>query len=253
MPRKLNTLQIAAVAVVVCLVVVMQFVPNSYFFVFVAVSIVVIGIFGGIARMVLKRKSGDDGRPSPLAQQVRHFQDVRENAGWRIEMIPFDDPFKPMMVQTSGVAVAGALAFVTGFALLAYNANKFKGVGLCLAAGGFLAALLGVWLKARNSRKGWEVVTARCVDRELKQVEIFVNGRSSWGWLWRIVCEYEYLGKEVRVTPTVYWSNFTSEEAARKFIENHISSDGECKLHINPKNLLQTELDGQGIKDKLLY
>lgn len=253
MPKKLNKLQIVAIAAVVCLVVVTQFVPNSYFLIFIVGAIVVIGIVGGIAQMVLKRKSGDADQPSPLAREVRQFQDNQQNAGWRIEMIPFDDPFKPMMIQSNGIAVAGALAFVAGFALLAGNAGKYKTIGLGLAAGGFLAALLGLWFKARSSRRGWEVVTARCVDRELKKVQVFANGHSSWGWLWRIVCEYEHLGKEVRVTPVVYWSNFTSEESAVKFMDSHVSPDGECKLRINPKNLLQTELWGQGIKDKLLY
>ena len=68
-----------------------------------------------------------------------------------------------------------------------------------------------------------------------------------------MICEYEYIGKEVRVTPVVNWSTFSSEEAANKFINSHVSPEGECKLHINPENLLQTELFGEGIKEKLLY
>jgi hypothetical protein len=38
-----------------------------------------------------------------------------------------------------------------------------------------------------------------------------------------------------------------------KFIEKNISSDGECRLHINPKNPLQTELVKQDLRDKFLY
>ncbi len=253
MPPKSNKLQIIVIAVIVCLVVALQFTSNSYFLVFIGVAIVLIGIAGVIAQIVLKRKRGDDGQPSPLAQKVRQSQEEQENTGWRIEMISYDDPFKPMMIQTNGIAAVGALAFIIGFFLLATNPGKYKSIGLWLAVGGFFVALFGIWFKARNARKNWEVVTARCVDRELKRARIFVNGRSGWGWFWRIICEYEYLGKAIRVTPTVYWSNFTSEEAAKKFLEERMAPDGECKLHINPKNPLQTELFGQGIKDKLLY
>jgi hypothetical protein len=74
-----------------------------------------------------------------------------------------------------------------------------------------------------------------------------------WVWCWRIVCEYEYQGKRINVTPVVNWRPFLSEREANNFIERHISYDGACRLHINPANPLQTELVGQGIKEVLLY
>jgi hypothetical protein len=194
-----------------------------------------------------------------IRQLIRQFQDRQQNVGWRIEMIPYDDLFKPMMVQTNGIALLGMAAFVGGIILVVRHRpvdlanDKIARMALEVAIGGFFVALFGIWFKARKIRKNWEVVTARCVDRELRKIAIMVKGHSTWGWFWRIICEYNYLGKEVRVTPTVYWSNFTSEEEANKFINSHISPDGECKLHINPKNPLQTELVGQGIADKLLY
>ena len=200
-----------------------------------------------------------------LKRKIRRFQDKQENAGWRIQMISYDDVVKPKAVF-NGVATTGAIIFIIGF-ILAFNAvrpgqlpvrfsiNHGKKIGLALVIAGLLLALFGIWFKARRKRKDWELTDARCVDRELKKIWLTDTrtGAGFWGWFWRIICEYEYSGKAVRVTPTVYWSNFTSEPAAMKFLEERISPDGNCKLHINPKNPLQTELVGQGIKDKLVY
>jgi hypothetical protein len=183
-------------------------------------------------------------------EQIRQYQDERENAGWRIQMIPYDDSSKPMTVETNWIATVGAIGFLTAFVLLFRNPGKDTNLRLEFAVGSLLLAFFGVWLKARRKRKDWEIESARCVDRELKKVRLPKGGE---GWYWRIVCEHEFHGEKYRVTPIVQWANFMSEEAAMKFIGEKISPDGECKLHINPKNPLQTELVGQGIADKLLY
>jgi hypothetical protein len=104
---------------------------------------------------------------------------------------------------------------------------------------------LGYWLKNRGGRLEWDIAPARCVDRELQKVPV----RGGWGWVWRIVCPYEYLGIPYRVTPEVYWANFTSEAAAHKFLEARISREGECMLRVDPSNPLRTELLERGIKD----
>jgi hypothetical protein len=85
--------------------------------------------------------------------------------------------------------------------------------------------------------------------------KVWIQGRRGghWGWLWRIICQYEYLGIPYRVTPEVYWGSFTSEEAALKFLEERMSPDGGCTLRVDPKKPFRTELMDQGLKDKLLY
>ena len=253
MQQKWNKFHSLAVAGAVGLAVVFHFIPNNYFFYFIAGAIVLIAITAVAAKFVIQQKAGDGSEVAPWAQSLRQFQDTRENAGWRIERIPFDDPIKPMTIPTNGVAAIGAMAFLSGFVLLVYNGGKYRSVGMELAVGGVLMALAGIWLKARTARRDWQVMPARCIDRELKRISVLVNGRNTWGWVWRIICEYDYLGKEVRVTPVVSRMNFTSEDAAMEYLGKAVSPTGECRLHINPKNLLQTELAGPGIEEKLLY
>ena len=175
-------------------------------------------------------------------------------------MIPYDDTSKPMTLNLGGIVsivpMVGALGFLGGLAMATYDEPKHISSGLILAVLSFVVMLGGAWLKARVVRQGWDVASGRCVDRELQKIWMpagVVNAGGHWGWFWRIVCEYEYLGIPYRVTPEIYWASFNSEEAALKFLEERISMNGECRLRVNPKNPFQTEFFEQGIKDKLLY
>lgn len=228
---------------------------NIAFISVVSFGVLVLGVI--IATAIFNAKIGGRSQPAPWMRRVRRFQTETENAGWRIQMIPYGETSSPMTLNLSGVPalvpVLGALGFVCGLAMATYDEAKYQKSGLMLAGASFLAMLCGVWLKARCERQGWDVAPGRCVDRELQKVWIPSGSGGGWGWFWRIVCEYECLGIPYRVTPEIYWVNFTSEAAARKFLEERISPNGECLLHVDPKNPLRTELFDQGIKDKLLY
>ena len=185
-------------------------------------------------------------------EQLRQFQDERENAGWRIQMIPYDTSSGPMTIESNWFANIGALGFIAGAVLLFHNQGKNLNLILGLMVGSLLLAVFGIWFKARRKRKKWEIETARCVDRELQKSRLPKGG--GWVWYWRIICEYEFHGKKFRVTPNVHqWSNLSSEEAAMKFIEKNISADGQCKLHVNPNNPLETELVAPDLREKFLY
>jgi hypothetical protein len=231
---------------------------NIMFILVVCFGVLVLGII--IATIIFNAKVGGSSQPAPWMRRVRQFQNERENTGWRIQMIPYDDTSRPMTMNLSGVLAivpaVGALGFISGLAMATYNQTKYGRSGLIITGLSFMATLCGIWLKARGERQGWDVAPGRCVDRELRKVWIPApvgSSGGSWGWLWRIVCEYEYIGIPYHVTPEVYWANLNSEEAALKFLEERISPNGECMLRIDPKNPLRTELLDQGIKDKLLF
>jgi hypothetical protein len=229
---------------------------NPMFIMVVCFGLLVVGVI--VATAIFNVKVGSGAPLTPWMGRVRQFQDQQENAGWRIRMIPYDDVSRPMTISFGGlvglVPVAGALGFLVGLALATYDNQQYLKLGLIVAVSGWLVGLLGVWLKARVVRLDWDVAPARCVDRELRKAWVVGSkGSGSWGWFWRIVCQYEYLGIPYRVTPAVYWGSFTSEEAAQKFLEERVLPKGECMLRLDPKNPLRTELMDQGVKDKLLY
>ena len=173
-------------------------------------------------------------------ENLRQYQDEQQNAGWRIKIIPFDDPTKPMFVF-NGFAMLGAIGFCAGVFLIFSNRAE-TGLGLKIAVGSLAFALFGVWFKTRRQESGWQEVAGRCVDRELRKVLVEGGKGSGWGWYWRVVCEYEFNGQTLRVTPNVQWMNCTSEANAMKFIQKRIAESGSCRLRINPNNPLQTKL-----------
>jgi hypothetical protein len=230
--------------------------PMNIIFVFaVVVGILYLAVI--IVGIIYNAKVGGSSQAAPWMHNLRKYQDNRQNAGWRIQMIPYDDSSKPMTPNSDGalafVQAVGALGFIAGLVIIFYDQAKYIELGLIIAGLSFLIVLGGFWLKARSEREGWDIASGRCVDREIRKLLTLAGGHSGWIWVWRIVCEYDYLGIKYRVTPTVNWATFSSEKAALKFLEEKISPDGDCKLRVNPKNPLQTELFGQGIKDKLLY
>ena len=227
---------------------------NTAFIFVVCFGVLVVGVI--IATSIFNAKVGGSSQPVSWMRRVRQFQNERENAGWRIQAIPYDDTSKPMTMDSGGIVsivpIVGVLGFLGGLAMATYD-KKYESSGLMIAVLGFVVLFGGALLKARVVRQGWDVAPGRCIDRELQKVWLPDSSSGHWGWFWRIICEYEYLGIPYRVTPEVYWASFNSEEAALKFLEERISANGECMLHVDPKNPLRTELMDQGIKDKLLY
>lgn len=199
-----------------------------------------------LAQLILSIRMRLGSTPPPWMRSMRQAQDAIENNGWRIQMIPYDDGAKPVVIQWRGllaiVQAIGPLGFVTALGMMTYDRDRFLISGPTLAGISFALMLCGAWIRARQEREGWIKVKARCVDRELRKILIPRRGGGTWGWFWRVVCEYEEYGRRFRVTPKVRWANLTSEEAALRFMKEHVSPDGGCILSVNPKNPFQTEL-----------
>lgn len=227
---------------------------NGPFILIVCFGVLVLSVI--IAGAVYNAKVGGANQPVPWMRRLRQFQHKEENVGWRIQMIPYDDVSKPMLINSRGiltvVSLIGALGFMCGLAIATYGNREHIISGLIVAVSSWVVALCAYWLKVRMVKLDWDFAPARCVDREVKKVRA-PNVGGGWTWMWRIVCEYEYLGIPYRVTPETYWRSFASEKAALKFLDERISPSGECTLRVDPKNPLRTELMNQETKDKQLY
>jgi len=209
-----------------------------------------------IAASIFNTKTDAISQPAPWMRRVRQFQDGHANEGWRIHLIPYDDPNQPKVADFRGVVaiipLAGVFGFIIGACVATYG-KKHAGAGVLIAVSSLLLAFGGVWLKAHVEMQ-WDISPGRCVDRELRKILIpAVSGSSGgvWGWFCRVVCEYEYLCVPYRVTPDVSRMNFTSEADALKFLAERISPDGSCSLRVDPKNPLRTLLITQGIKNTM--
>ena len=225
-----------------------KIIPFALFGLFIGLGVLML-----VARIRFNRKVRGSSQLMPRTGNPHQFQNEMANDGWRIRMIPYQEPLKTATVVTGGfgpyVSVLGVLGFVVGFALIFFDVKKYKSAGLALMIPSWLVLMSSIWFKARQDKRGWEVAEGRCLDRELRKV----RSDGGWTWVWRIFCEYEHLGITYRVTPVINWISFFSEKGALRFLEKRISFSGQCRLRVNPKNPLQTELFGQGIKDKLLY
>lgn len=200
------------------------------------------------AMNILPRKGSQSPR---WMGRLRQFQSGAENSGWRIQMIPYDDGSRPLTIPTRGllgiVPILGAFGFLFGMALVSYDRSQFAAKGVTIAVSGWLIALVGALVKRRwGVETFWDVAPGRCVDRELRKVLLPVHGGTQLVWVWRVVCQYEYLGIPYRVTPEISSDCFDSEEAARAFLDKRISTSSGCTLRVNPKNPLQATLIEQG-------
>ncbi|MGD0651390.1 MAG: hypothetical protein ABSA97_09685 [Verrucomicrobiia bacterium] len=163
---------------------------------------------------------------------------------------------KPMMSETYRLvfwlSAAGVFAFLLGLVLVALPELGHLNFGVALTGGGFLALVGSTFLNAvvaKAKRAAWPVVSARCTERQLQMKAFWSDSGPVDGWLWRVVCEINYGGKHYVVSPRVHWSDsgqvdapFWSEEKAHQFVSQRISSNGECKLRVNPNNPLEAEL-----------
>jgi hypothetical protein len=170
-----------------------------------------------------------------FVDRSRQARDEKKNAGWRIQLIPYDESYRPTArsSDSSGDGYSDSLEWAMGAAsswLLDWFCDRL-----------LPRMLLRLdWVAKRDwqAKPGWAVVQGRCTDREIRKVSV----RGKWVWQWRIVCNYEQRGNPYRVTPKVNWSSFNSEVAAIQFLESRISPNGECTLRIHPNNSLRTEL-----------
>ena len=79
-------------------------------------------------------------------------------------------------------------------------------------------------------------VAARCIDREIRRTTDPDSSRDVW--LFRLLCAFVFEEQEYLVTPESVKECFDSEGAVRDYLDQRIDAEGNCRLYIDPKNLL---------------
>jgi hypothetical protein len=170
---------------------------------------------------------------------IRSYQDRAANSGWRIKLIPHDDPSKTIWYPTNWYALAGMTVFCIG--IVGLGSRVSEPIQWLVVAGGFGFALLSFPFLARARRRGWLRVKAACLDRECH------------GGVFRLRCTFYLKDADYTVTPAPFWREFSSEEILQRFLGKLIDKNGMCWLRVNPRNPLQTEIAAGDIAEKLLF
>jgi hypothetical protein len=188
-----------------------------------------------------------------IQQTLRNLQDRARNAGWRIQWIPWQEPGRPEYVYNTPLTLitglGGAALFVGSIILIPLAMYRedivtleseeelilLIGTGLA----GLAIAIAGRIHAAFRKQADWEQVTAKCIDREIKEYLGGHNGRSEVTWEYRLLCAFMLDGREYTVTPEPsHMMSFTSEESVRKYLDERIDPDGACQLWIDRRNPL---------------
>ena len=183
------------------------------------------------------------------------LQNTTETSNWRIADIPYQAQFSgPSMKDQFATSPLGMSMSLIGVGLFAGGfvsllATKKPNVSaIVIISVGFPLFLLGALINNRAKRRDWVRIEATCIDREY--MRIAVNRGKTWRF--RLLCKFKLDGKEYTVTP-FYYSSFASEKRLLQFFSEAISSQQTCRLWVNPRNPLETEISAGGAPDSLLH
>ena len=188
---------------------------------------------------------------------VRDLQDRARNSGWRISWIPWQEEGKPEYVYNTPLTLVtgfgGVLIFIGAIVHILFMPKipventggipREMLIPLIVAVSGLFIGVLGRVYAARHKQSRWKSLRARCVDREIQKC--LAGGEdASYVWEYRLVCAFNFHGKEYQVTPEKsHVFAFNSKEKLEKYLGERIAADGTCRLYIDPQNPLHAVFD----------
>lgn len=124
---------------------------------------------------------------------------------------------------------------------------------LGVMAAGLIVALVSLLYSGRRTRRNWQRVQARVLDKEIYE-DFSYTGDDEPGktWFFTLLCEFELGGQTYRVTPS-FWRSFGTKSGVGRFLEKVVNRNGLCELWVNPQNPLETEVVGRDVKDVMLH
>ena len=114
-------------------------------------------------------------------------------------------------------------------------------LGIGIMVFGLLILFVSRIVAAYQKQKGWVKVEATCIDREVGA------GRDSEGdvfWDYRLLCVFNYNGKEYKVTPVhSKVVGFNKEHQVNSYLNSRITIENKCFLYVDPENPLHAVFD----------
>lgn len=141
-------------------------------------------------------------------------------------------------MQTNWWTLLGALLFVGGVVVSLISIDKSL---ILISLFGLFLSLISLYFGYRKKARNRKIETARCVDREWKQVpgRLGLRGGTTKVWTFMLLCEFEIAGQLYSVTPGYRSPTFLTEKQLKKFLNKVITSDIRCRLRVNSENPLQ--------------
>lgn len=177
---------------------------------------------------------------------LKKIQKYRNNAGWRIELIPFGKPGRAtgvvgFLLNVTAIIALGSL-LAGAFLSLRTDDPRY----MILFAIGAILILLTHLFQEKARRANWAYVTAVCRDIEKDRYQMNKPGVIAGGYVWdfRCVCSFEFGGKTYTVTP-FHRRTYSSESDLDAFLEKAIDPKSACVLRVNPKNPLEADFTGR--------
>jgi hypothetical protein len=179
-----------------------------------------------------------------LLGKIRKFQDWARNRGWRIKWISWQEPGKPEYFYNNWMThilnLLGLGLFFGSIGYMLYRGSENQPVILIIVSVAGLALLfIGRLYAAYNKYKNWVPVKAKCIDQEIKPYVSRGNDKVRTFWGYRLLCKFDFGGKEYTVTPEISrLFSFNSEDKVKEYLSEKIESDKTCRLYIDPENPL---------------
>ena len=183
------------------------------------------------------------------------FREQIYNQGWRIKWEQWTPGGKrvldtpPLKVKLSGIPCL--ILFLGAIAMMACAfinqekkwAEAAAGSAIAMWVGAIFAAAWSNLYAARVRKETWISVRARRIDSEIGDMPKINLGKET-RWSFRLVCRFEFQGKEYTVVPDPSATlRFTTRQEVDDYLAGRIDADGNCTLWLDPANPSYTFFD----------
>lgn len=122
-------------------------------------------------------------------------------------------------------------------------------LGIPLLVVSFAAVIAVKYRYDLRHRLRWVRVSAICVDRDMRH-DADSDGP---GWSARIVCVFQFQGREYRATPEIQYMGDQTLDGLEASLSARIDSQNKCDLFVNPGDPLECVLAGDEWQDRTFF
>jgi len=183
-----------------------------------------------------------------IQEMLHDSQDEIRDRGWRIKWIPWQEPGRGEYIYNTRFTLfagfgGGALFFGSVY-LLCFGHAQWPALAMGLI--GLVMIFLSRIYASFHKQTGWICLTARCLDREIRERHYPHRGNIKVVWEYRLICVFTHKGREYTATPEAsHEAGFQSQEIVQTYLNDRIRPDRTCKLWVDPGNPIHAIFDSK--------